>query len=198
MGKQKSGEKWTFLRQAFRNAYFSMLPLARSRKKYILRHQVFASCGEGLFWQPRKLPSDPKCIKLHDNVIVASDVTFINHDVIYLLMRGMGDKEAKEHLECIEVMDNVFIGLGAKILPGVRIGPNAIIAAGSVVTKDVAPGTVVGGTPARVIGRFEDVLARRREETAAIAIDDRFDDRRVRQAWEAFYAAHDAAPGGEA
>ena len=190
MGNQAVKEKWTLLRQAFRSFCFSLLPLARSRKKFILRHQVFMSCGEGLFWQPRKLPSDPKCVKLHNNVIVASDVTFINHDVIYLLRRGMGEKDAKEHLECIEVMDNVFIGLGSKILPGVRIGPNAIIAAGSVVTKDVPPGAVVGGTPAKVIGRFDDVLARQRAEAASILVDDRFDERRIRQAWDVFYAAH--------
>ena len=135
-----ANNKWHLIKQLFKNVYFFAIPLASSRAKYIQKHKVFAECGTGLFWQPRKLPSDPKCIKLHNNVVVAADVTFINHDVLYILLNHMGDgKKHAEHLDCIEVMDNVFIGLGAKILPGVKIDPNAIVAAGAVVTHDVPP-----------------------------------------------------------
>ena len=42
-----------------------------------------------------------------------------------------------------------------------KIGPNAIVAAGSVVTKDVPEGSVVAGCPAKVIGRYEDVAKKR-------------------------------------
>jgi phosphonate metabolism protein (transferase hexapeptide repeat family) len=48
---------------------------------------------------------------------------------------------------------DVWIGHGAIILPGRRIGTGAVVAAGAVVTKDVAPYTIVGGNPARVIRR---------------------------------------------
>lgn len=51
----------------------------------------------------------------------------------------------------VHVKKNAWIGAGACILPGVTIGENAIVAAGAVVTKDVAPNTVVGGVPAKVI-----------------------------------------------
>lgn len=44
---------------------------------------------------------------------------------------------------------------------GVKIGPNAIIAANSVVTKDVPEGVVVGGNPAKIIGKYEDVEKKR-------------------------------------
>lgn len=44
---------------------------------------------------------------------------------------------------------------------GVKIGPNAIVAANSVVTKDVPEGTVVGGNPANVIGNYYDVAKKR-------------------------------------
>ncbi|TCI71255.1 MULTISPECIES: DapH/DapD/GlmU-related protein [unclassified Exiguobacterium] len=49
------------------------------------------------------------------------------------------------------IEENVWIGYGSIILPGVSIGEGSVIAAGSVVTKDVPPCAVVGGNPARVI-----------------------------------------------
>lgn len=53
----------------------------------------------------------------------------------------------------VVVGDDVWIGAGAVILPGARIGDGAVIAANAVVRGEVEPATVVGGTPARVIGR---------------------------------------------
>ncbi len=49
--------------------------------------------------------------------------------------------------------DGVFVGAGAVLRPGVRVGRNAVIGAGAVVVRDVAPGEVVAGNPARVIRR---------------------------------------------
>jgi galactoside O-acetyltransferase len=51
----------------------------------------------------------------------------------------------------IHIGRNVWLGAGAIILPGVTIGENAVVAAGAVVTKDVAPNTIVGGNPAKFI-----------------------------------------------
>ena len=51
----------------------------------------------------------------------------------------------------ITICDGVWIGARAIILPGVTIGEGAVVAAGAVVTKDVAPWSVVGGNPAKVI-----------------------------------------------
>lgn len=55
----------------------------------------------------------------------------------------------------ITIEDNVWIGGGVIILPGVRIGKNAVVGAGSVVTRDVPPNTVVAGNPARVIREID-------------------------------------------
>lgn len=51
----------------------------------------------------------------------------------------------------VTIKNNVWIGAGAIILPGVIINSNSIIAAGAVVTKDVAEGVIVGGIPARIL-----------------------------------------------
>jgi acetyltransferase-like isoleucine patch superfamily enzyme len=51
----------------------------------------------------------------------------------------------------IVIEDDVWVGAGVSILDGVRIGRGAVVAAGAVVTKDVAPRTLAGGVPARMI-----------------------------------------------
>lgn len=163
-------EKWkkNELKILMRKIWFYCLPTSTQRVKYIYKHNVFDECGENLFFQPRKLPADPKFIRLHNNVVIAADVTFVTHDVIYILLRNIDAKLSTQHVDCIEVMDNVFIGLGAIILPGVKIGSNSIVAAGSVVTKDVPHNSVVGGNPAKVIGSFEDLLKKRTIEAEVL------------------------------
>lgn len=52
----------------------------------------------------------------------------------------------------IEICEDVFVGAKALILPGVRIGEGGIVGAGAVVSKDVAPWSIVAGNPAKVIG----------------------------------------------
>jgi maltose O-acetyltransferase len=58
------------------------------------------------------------------------------------------------------VGNGVWIGFGAMILPGIHIGDKSIIAAGSVVTKNVPPRTIVGGNPAKIIKINETSMAK--------------------------------------
>ena len=74
-----------------------------------------------------------------------------------------GEQLSEYYMGTIEIFDNVVIGSDSTILYNTRIGPNAIVAAGSVVTKDVPEGAIVGGNPARVIGKTEDLLAKRKK-----------------------------------
>lgn len=135
---------------------------AKKRTKYIVKHNIFASVGDNFFFQPRVIPSDPKLIKFHNNVSVASGVTFINHDLVHNVLNNLNKGNFAYTAGCIEVMDNVFIGSNATILPNVKIGPNAIIAAGAVVTKDVPENSIVAGVPAKVIGKFDEYVEKRR------------------------------------
>ncbi len=59
----------------------------------------------------------------------------------------------------VVIEDNVVIGANAVVLEGVRVGKDAIVAAGSVVTKDVEAGSVVGGTPAKILKTKDDQTA---------------------------------------
>jgi maltose O-acetyltransferase len=87
-------------------------------------------------------------VHIGERVQIGPGVSFetVNHGLLYEPNRGRG---ATHH--GIVVEDEVWIGAGAIFTPGVRIGRGAVVMAGAVVTKDVAPGTAVGGVPARVI-----------------------------------------------
>ena len=63
--------------------------------------------------------------------------------------------EGKTYAKPIAIGDNVWIGMGAQILPGVTIGCNAVIAAGAIVTKDVDKNCLVAGVPASVIKQID-------------------------------------------
>ena len=93
---------------------------------------------------------------------MASDVTFINHDIANNVLNNLNEGYFEYYKGCIEIMDNVFIGSGTIILPNVKIGPNVIIAAGSVITKDIPENTVVAGIPAKQIGTFEEYKEKRK------------------------------------
>lgn len=70
-----------------------------------------------------------------------------------------GDFRARRQEKRVVIGNDVWIGHGAVITPGVTVGNGAVIGANAVVTKDVAPYTVVGGVPARVIRkRFDDAV----------------------------------------
>ena len=137
---------------------------SKKRTNYIIKHNIFGMVGKNFFFQPRKIPADAKIVFFHNNVTVTSNVTFITHDVFHEGLNRLGKGKFEYLCKPIEVFDNVFIGCNSTILPGVKIGPNAVIAAGSVVTKDVKENTVVAGNPARVIETFDEFLEKRKND----------------------------------
>lgn len=95
-------------------------------------------------------------VQIEDNVFVGHNVTFIN-DKNPRATNKDGSPQSEEDWSVVEtfVKKGASIGSSATILCGVTIGENAIVGAGSVVTKDVPPNTVVAGVPAKVIKKIE-------------------------------------------
>lgn len=149
--------------------YFKKLKMylisdANRRTKLLVKNKVFKHVGENFFFQPRIIPDEPKLISFGNNVSVASGVTFVTHDVIDKVLNNM-NHEFKFSYNCapIKVGNNVFIGCNVTIMPGVEIKDNVIIAAGSVVTKDVKENTVIGGNPAKKISTFDEYVENRKK-----------------------------------
>lgn len=89
--------------------------------------------------------------------IIIGDRALIGHAVVMATLNHdlSPAHRSTMHPAPIVIAKDVWVGANATILPGVTIGANAVIAAGAVVTKDVEPGTVVGGVPAKFIKRIE-------------------------------------------
>lgn len=136
------------------------------RVAYLKKNHVFGHIGEKVTIMDRKVPLYANLIRIHNNVRIASNVTFATHDVTHLVLNNMLPENAgkfSETVGCIELMNNVFVGTNCTIVGNVRIGPNAIVAAGAVVSKDVPPNSVVGGVPAKVICSFDEYVAKRKD-----------------------------------
>lgn len=87
-------------------------------------------------------------------VTIGNDVMIAPSVVISTATHPLDPNMRKKGLETarpIIIGNNVWIGTGAKILDGVTIGDNAVIAAGAIVTRDVLENTLVGGVPAKLI-----------------------------------------------
>lgn len=95
-------------------------------------------------------------VTIEDHVFVGHNVTFIN-DVYPRATNANGALQSETDWSCIPTLikKGASIGSSVTLLCGITIGENAIIGAGSVVTKDVLPNTIVAGNPARVLRKVE-------------------------------------------
>lgn len=129
-----------------------------SPEKYA-RH-LGVTIGKHCFISTREWSNEPYLIKIGDHVQVTRCVSVHTH--------GGGQSIRKEHPDFdvfgkVVIEDWAYIGAYSQIMPGVTIGEGALVAAGSVVTKSVAPHTVVGGNPARYICTTEEFYERNKK-----------------------------------
>lgn len=109
-------------------------------------------------------------IEIGNNVVLANRVQLLAHDDAAEQLCGYR-KVGK-----IVIGNNVFIGAGTLVLPGVTIGDDCVIGAESVVTKSIPPHSVAVGTPARVISTVEEYKAKMQADIEAAKQDGRFLD----------------------
>ena len=134
--------------------------------EYLRHHGGLNAMGERCSVQTNVVITDPAYTRLGHNVSL-SGCTLFGHDGVVNMLRNAYGGEL-DRVGRIDIRDNVFIGHQAIVMPGVTIGPDAVVAAGAVVTKDVPPGCVVGGVPAKVIARTRDLHATLAAQTEAL------------------------------
>ena len=143
------------------------------RREEILR-EAMGTYGENLYVIP---PIYANCgltnVHVGKNVVINFNCTFVDDGEIFIgddCMIGPGCNLATsihpisprlrrhklQYNKPIHIGNNVWFGAGVTVLPGVTVGDNAIVGAGSVVTKDVPSNAIVAGNPARLIRMITD------------------------------------------
>jgi acetyltransferase-like isoleucine patch superfamily enzyme len=175
-------------------------PAGEEWAAYLKRHGHLYAIGEHCSIQQNVIMTDPKFVRLGNNVRLSGCTLFGHDGSVNMLNRAYGLK--LDRVGKIDIRDNVFIGHGAIVLPGTTIGPNAIVAAGAVVTGDVAPHSVYAGVPARRICHIQDMVQGMAESCARYpwralieqrdgAMDPQLEPELTRQRLEHFFGPQD-------
>ena len=148
--------------------FFFLTRVRKIETKYFMKRMNVG--GRVRFRHPLMI-QHPEYIYIEDNVSINRNCTFLAHGKIFIGKNTMigpsvtiitvnhnyqaeGLNAQRSHvLSQVRIGENVWIGANSLILPGISIGHNAVVAAGSVVTKDIGESEVCGGNPARFIKR---------------------------------------------
>ena len=149
------------IKNIFKNIYrkyFLVDPIKKLKRKGLTVGKNFNMQGG--------VTIDSHCwhISIGDNVTLSPNVIILAHDAstkIFIDYTKIGK---------VKMGNRVFIGACSIILPGVKIGNDVVVAAGSLVNSDIPDGVVVGGNPAKVIGDINDFIERKKEEMKAFPI----------------------------
>lgn len=152
-----------------KNFDFNQLRPSQQVEKQALLKEMFAEIGEGCYIEaPLHANWGGKHVHLGNNVYVNYNLTLVDDTAIYIgdnvmiapnvvlstgthpIHPGLRRKTAQYNLP-IQIKENVWLGAGVLVMPGVTIGENSVIGAGSVVTKDIPANVVAVGSPCRVL-----------------------------------------------
>jgi len=156
---------------------FNQLKPYESEEKQKYMHEVFAECGENCYIElPFHANWGGHHLHLGSGVYMNFNMTMVDDGNIYIGNKVMFGpnvtiitgthpvnpslrERGLQYNKDVYIEDNAWIGSGVTILPGVKIGKNSVIAAGSMVTKDIPDNVVAAGIPCRVmrkIGEHDD------------------------------------------
>lgn len=148
---------------------FNALPSSQTRQREELMQKMFAECGENCYIQPPFYANwSGHHVHLGHHVYANFNLTIVDDAEVYIgnyVMIGPNvtiataghpvlpslRKKGIQYNVSVHVKDNVWIGAGVIILPGVTIGENTVVGAGSVVTKDLPANVVAVGNPCKVL-----------------------------------------------
>ncbi|MDF2836060.1 MAG: hypothetical protein K0Q63_1700 [Paenibacillus sp.] len=148
--------------------------LSRIAGKLRLKNKGELIIGRNVSFHAKPFPSSVSVSKgarltIGDNVFFnygldigcTSSITIGSHTIIGPMVNMIDTNfhpvDAQDHgtAKPIVIGDNVWVGRGAVILPGVSIGSGAVVAAGSIVTRDIPPAVLAGGTPAKALREID-------------------------------------------
>ncbi len=161
-----AADQLTYLQKNFD---YNQLRPSQQKEKQALLKQLFAEIGESCYIEaPFHANWGGKHVHLGSHVYVNYNLTLVDDTHIYIgdhvmiapnvviatgthpIHPELRRKEAQFNLP-VHIQDNVWLGAGCLVMPGVTIGENSVIGAGSVVTKDIPANVVAVGNPCRVL-----------------------------------------------
>jgi maltose O-acetyltransferase len=142
------------------------------REGQAILDQLLGQIGPGSTIEPPFYCSYGRNIRIGDHVFLSVSCTILDSNEVRIghhvmigpavqiytaahLLQAEARIQGWEVARPVVVEENVWLGGGAILLPGVRVGRNAVVGAGAVVSRDVPDSTVVAGNPARVIRKIE-------------------------------------------
>lgn len=157
--------KLSYKYKVFKTLYLKLYkPNGYEYADYLSKTGLFCNIGKNCSIKIYTNITDPYLTYIGNNVQLSACSIFAHDGSIAMLCNAYEKK--LDRVGPVKILDNVYIGHQAIILPSVTIGPNSIVAAGAIVTKDVPEGSIVAGNPAKVIGSLNDLVKKLENKTS--------------------------------
>lgn len=160
-------------RLAFFVVYYVRCHASRIEYLRFLGARIGERCS--IYTDPHNFGTEPWLVEIGDDITLGQGVQLITHDGTSRIFRDRLPEMSPfgNRFDTIVIRDNCFVGNNAILLPGVEIGPDSAVGAGSVVTRSVPPRTIVAGNPARPIKTLDEYVESYRQRMVPLEATDR-------------------------
>ncbi len=120
-----------------------------------------------IIFNGKRIYIGPNChigctVEFNNSILIGPNVSFVGADHIYNDPKSLMFDSGRPEMKGVIIEDDVWVGHGAIIMDGVKLGRHSLIAAGAIVTKDTAPFSINAGCPSKLIKyRFDDISIRK-------------------------------------